>query len=261
MGGTWEMEDETQGEPRGLLGRLKRGVVGNLLPLFMGVSIGIAGTVFTTWWQAKNPHLSYTIIDGFPFKGKDEHIAIYYVAITNDGNAQAEDVESVIEKPAGTIDKVMIQPSWLKPEYKIDHDKLYVNVKSINANKAESLVVSLVATGHLYLPERPIVVVRGKGVNGETTIKDPYASTWAFDVLPILVALGGIIWAVTAFVARVQRDVEKAQILHMMTSLNDRINAVEQNAQTTPALGKKSKKRTAPLNDAGEVPQVLPPPA
>ena len=166
-------------------------VIGAVAGAVLMLLVGLATGVFQNWWEAKNPHLVYEIADAFPYKSEAENVAIYHVWIANDGNAQAEEVEAIIELPGARIDKVKITPHWLKPTYKNDKDSITVTVKSINASQVEKLQVSLVANAVSALPDKPTVILRGKGVIGELSARKASNSSRFNDFLMFInIAVG-----------------------------------------------------------------------
>jgi hypothetical protein len=270
-----EQREAGAGEPapetkRRLAGWRKPEVAAQLVAVILGAVLGSVGTLVTTWWQAKAPHLSYVIGEGFPFRGDNEHIAVYNITIANDGNAQAEDVKAVIQLPGAKIDRVKITPSWLQPEYKYEKDGIQITIPSINPNTDETVQVALVANATPSLPEKPTVIVRGKGVNGELRRRDQSAAgslgIWELlQLLPLMVSIGAVIamYFLTKLADERSKNFELFNNLRMARGL---IDAYETGAERLrgerdelkAALAKKGRRLKPKADDAGQHSEPLP---
>jgi len=132
-------------------------------------------------------------------------MAIYETRVVNTGRVEVEDITVLLRVPASRLEqKRTSAPAGVRYSETMSGDSLTVNITSLNP--AEVVSISTVASAPSYLPNRPQISVRGKGVSGKEETASPGKEVtpfWQLVFLPsitVLVSFGSLL--VTRRVAR-----------------------------------------------------------
>jgi hypothetical protein len=181
---------ETAPQPRTYLWLTPGEWIKSLLPFIFGIIAGL----MLSWWNAKAPHLAYTVSDPIPFHGDKTQFGILNVTIINDGSKEAEEVDCLLPLKGCKVQEVKASPDNLSPVVSFDQDKASVKVRLLNAG--ESLQISALANSPDTMPPNLTPQVRGKGVVGERAAK---SDTLNGIMIPILSVLSVILCAIGVF--------------------------------------------------------------
>src|SRR5262249_86088 len=101
---------------------------------------GILVTIVNAWWSAKEPHLHYTVSDPVQFSCDKLKVGIVHVAISNDGNKEAESLECSSRLKGTKIQEVKVSPEHLKASVSFKDDTFEVKLPMLN--QGEDLQIS-----------------------------------------------------------------------------------------------------------------------
>jgi hypothetical protein len=137
-----------------------------VLSSILAIVVTVVGALIVGKVQAQQPHLSYSYNESIPFSGASNTVSIYQVTITNDGKKEIEGISCVIRIPFAKIEQFK---STASPSLAVNSTVAGDSLKSevANLNPAEAVQFTVLASSQGYLPNKPEVSVRGKGVNGE----------------------------------------------------------------------------------------------
>jgi hypothetical protein len=161
------------------------------MKILLGAAIAAAFALVIGWWNAKVPHLTFTVSDTIPFRGDKNQFGIINATVINDGSHEADDVECSFLLKDCNIREVKASPDYLNPSCSVVQDKAFVKVRLLNAG--ESIQISALTDNPDKLPARPVVVVRGKGVVGETVAKTNTIADIVVSIIGIIVMVGFLI--------------------------------------------------------------------
>jgi hypothetical protein len=167
-----------------------------LLGALVALTIAIGGPVIVGLIQAHQPELTYSAPDTIPFQGGSKKVAAYQVRIANEGRGVAEAVTIVITVPGAIIDQQLVSTSAPSIDYSSTPQKESVRVEVPTLNPAESLQISVLASGQDPLPAHPYVALRGKGTVGKEqstpTSKHPFYDflvLWVLSSAYVVIAI------------------------------------------------------------------------
>jgi len=135
-----------------------------LISAIVGIAVAVVGALIIGKVQAHEPHLVYSLVQSFPFRGSNGEVSIYQVTISNDGKREVYDVACMIRIPLSKIDQhVVTADPLLSVSEKLSGDSLSIQIP--NLNPSESVQVSLLGSG-AGTPARPQIALRGRGTLG-----------------------------------------------------------------------------------------------
>ena len=136
-----------------------------ILPIILTFVLTILGSIFTTWWFSKEPHLTKRVSDLLAFQGEKGEVGILNVNLSSDGTKEADEVTGYVEIKDSVIEDVRIIPRHLSVEKTIKGGVLNVSCKSLIPG--ESLQIAVLAKKSVGLPPKPYVECRAKGIVAE----------------------------------------------------------------------------------------------
>lgn len=145
--------------------------------------ITVGGGLLINHFQAREPHLAYSIEDAIPFEGLFENIAIYNTKIENDGKKVVEDVVCQLSFSEAIIQqtRVVLEPSITKKESIVNGS---YRLELPNLNPGEHALISVLVRSSEQLPPRPEISLRGKGVTGVEASEDKKrGANWVIIVM------------------------------------------------------------------------------
>jgi hypothetical protein len=142
---------------------------------FVGVLLGVGGTLFVGWWQDKEPHLRYSVSDPIQFPGEKFKVGIVNVVITNDGTKKAEKLEVTLALNGTKIQEVKTSPEHLKTDHTKTDEKCLVTLPLLN--HTETLQVSALYYNADLLKGAPVVSVRADDVVGDNQPSKPSSAS------------------------------------------------------------------------------------
>ena len=160
MSNAVESKKDEPTDPR-LIGMPLSAIMGAVL----GAILGIGGTLFTTWWTAKESHLTKRVSEILPFQGSSGETGIMNLTLSSDGSKEAEEIEGRIRVDGSNIEDVKIAPDIIGADKSVKGDTITIKIKTLNAG--ETLQVAALVKKNASLPSKPVADFRGKGVVAE----------------------------------------------------------------------------------------------
>jgi hypothetical protein len=151
--------------------------------------VTIASTLFLTWFQDKNPELTYTTALSIPFDGETQKLSIFQIDIANSGKKTAENVKLSVQIPNGSIEQFKVNiDSAIDHQSNKDNGEFTLTVSELNPK--ETAKVSLLLNTKLSTP--PEVSLRARGISG-ISASDVKKIEWKDSLwIPVLAAYMGI---------------------------------------------------------------------
>jgi hypothetical protein len=135
-----------------------------LLSAVIGIAVTVVGAVILDKVRQREPHLVYSVADAPSFNGPTEAVSIYQVTVMNDGKGEVEKVSCAVRIPRAKIEQYRTSGPTLVPIIgTLNGDTVLVDIA--NLNPQESVQISVLASGG-YLPSRPEITVRARGLSG-----------------------------------------------------------------------------------------------
>ncbi len=132
----------------------------------LGIIVTVTGAVIVQRLQAREPRLVYSSVETVPFNGPNNVVGIYQIVLRDDGKTEIESISCYIRIPGAKIEqyRTLAAPS-LSTTATVANDAVRVDIP--NLNPGETTQISILASNPSFLPNRPEISVRGKGVTGE----------------------------------------------------------------------------------------------
>ncbi|HKQ06186.1 MAG TPA: tetratricopeptide repeat protein [Blastocatellia bacterium] len=174
--------------------------------LLTGVVTIVTGLI-TLRLQEREPRLVYSTADTLPFAGQNQVIGIYQLSISNEGKKEVEDVDCHVRVPDAAIGQKSISASpSINISDSVNGDTLKLHVAGLNPS--ETIQLSILATAQIYLPPRPEISLRGKGIPGtEKSIKENEKPA----LLALVPAFAGLVAGSLALMFIAKRRVNTSQ--------------------------------------------------
>ncbi len=147
-------------------------LVGDWAKMGLTFILGIITAGLLGWWNAKEPHIKFSVSDPIQFPGEKLKVGIVNVLVSNDGTRYAKDLEVDLRLKGTRIQEVKTTPEILRPNITISGDKCFLTLPRLNHN--ETLQISSLAYDADKLEGHPDVSVRAEDVKGDN---QPIGST------------------------------------------------------------------------------------
>jgi hypothetical protein len=136
-----------------------------LLSGLVTLVVSVAGGMLIFFLQSRQPSLVYSSSETIPFQGESKVIAVYQVAVSNDGKLPVDDIAAYVAVPGASIDqkRVSADPSFSVRDT-LENGALRLSIASLNPS--ETVQVSVLASAQGSLPPRAEVSLRAKGTKG-----------------------------------------------------------------------------------------------
>jgi hypothetical protein len=163
-----------------------------IISALLGIAVTVVGSLILQKLQSREPHLTYSAVEALPFNGQSGVVGIYQVILRNDGKKEIEDITSYIQVKGAKIEqyRTIVAPS-LTTTTSADADAIRVNLPSLNPGEAAQ--ISILASNPTFLPSRPEISVRAKGVNGVEQTSQPLRPEEKPFLLSLLTAFSALV--------------------------------------------------------------------